>query len=230
MQEVPPEELEDSVQDVEEESHTEESLPSEVEELLRTLQSDGPYLDRRNAALELGNLGTSSPRILQALAVAQASDPHPDVRRAAAGSLRAPAHQEYLRRHPDAATEKESAHDQAPGKGGAGRGGLGQGLSLVRCLGASSVAGLAVGLAIGLWDADQSLFHDGGLTCGTGFLIALAVGAVVGGIVGAVVGGDAQERPNWVVSIIVSAVVSAVVAAVSWLPITVIRVVQLGGP
>lgn len=222
MTELPPEELEDLVQDVEEESHTEESLPPEVEELLRTLRSGGPYLDRRSAALELGNLDTSSPRILQALAVAQASDPHPDVRRAAAGSLRAPVHQETLRRHPDAATVKESAHDQGPGKGGAGRGGLGQGISLVRCLGVSSVGGLAVGLVIGLWHADAALSASGGPGCGAGFLVALIAGAVVGAAV--------TWQQNGAKGMILGAIAAAVVAAVSWFPITIIRIVMLGGP
>ena len=79
---------------------------------------------------------------------------------------------------------------------------------------------------IGLWDADQSLFHDGGLTCGTGFLVALIAGAVVGAVVGAV----AQGREGRVTGTILGAIVSAVVAAVSWWPITIIRIVMLGGP
>lgn len=226
MQEVPPKELEDLVQDLEEETHTEESLPPEVEKLLRTLQSGGPYLDRRSAALELGNLDTSSPRILQALAVAQASDPHPDVRRAAAGSLRAPVHQETLRRHPDAATVKEGAHDQGPGKGGAGRGGTGRGISLIRCLGVSSVGGLAVGLVIGLVHAGAASSASGGPGCGAGFLFALIAGAVVGAVVGAAV----TWQENRATGMILGAIASAVVAALSWFPITIIRIVMLGGP
>ena len=233
MQELPPEELEELVQDLEEKSHTEQSLSSEVEELLRTLQSDGPYLDRRSAALELGNLDTSDPRILQALAVAQASDPHPDVRRAAAGSLRAPVHQEYLRQHPEVVAAAESALQQAPDtdwlKGtlsGQGRGAPEQRASLIRCLGVSAVAGLAVGLLIALWDADQLLFHDGGLTCGAGFIVALVAGAVVGAVVGAAV----QGREDLNRGLVTGAASAGIVAAVSWFPITFFRILQLGGP
>ena len=99
-------------------------------------------------------------------------------------------------------------------------------MSLIRCLGASAVAGLAVGLVLALWDADQLLFHDGGLACGTGFLIALIAGAVVGAGVGAVV----QGQENRVTGMILGAIAAAVTAAVSWFPITVLRIVQLGGP
>jgi tetratricopeptide (TPR) repeat protein len=78
-----------------------ESLTPEVEELLRILQSGTLYLARRDAAEQLGKVGTSSPRIIRVLRAAQESDPYPDVRRAAAKSLQAPVHKEYLKQNPD---------------------------------------------------------------------------------------------------------------------------------
>jgi hypothetical protein len=198
MEELVPQELEDLVQELEEAS-AQESLPQEVEDLLRVLQSGDLHAVRQDAAEQLGNVGTSSPRIVRALIAASESDPHPNVRRAATGSLRAPVHKEYLRQHPDVVESTVNALQQGPGKGETRRGlGGGQGISLIRCLVISPIAGLAVGLALGLWDADQSLFHDAGLTCGTGFLVALAVGAVVGAVVGVVAGGAEQERSHLV--------------------------------
>ena len=231
MTELPSEEVEGLVEKLGEEGRAEETLPSEVEELLRVLESNAPYLDRCSAALELGNLGTSSPRILQALTVAQVSDSHPDVRRAAAGSLRAPVHKEYLQQHPDVVESTKSALQQVPGKGEPRRGmPRAQRVGLIRSLVVSPIAGLAVGVALAIWDADQSLFHDAGLTCGTGFLVALTVGAVVGAVVGAIAGGAEQERPHLVVNMMLGAGLSAVVAAVSWWPIFILWVVLQGGP
>ena len=231
MEELQPQELEDLVQELDGENAAEDSLPPEVEELLRVLQSSGPYHDRRSAALELGSLGISDSRIIRALTVAEASDPHPDVRRAAAGSLRAPVHKEYLQQHPDVVESAKSALQQVPGKGEPRRGmPRAQSVGLIRSLVVSPIAGLAVGVALAIWDADQSLFHDAGLTCGTGFLVALTVGAVVGAVVGAIAGGAEQERPHLVVNMMLGAGLSAVVAAVSWWPILILWVVLQGGP
>ncbi len=234
MEELGPQELEDLAQELEGEDGAEEPLSAEVEELLRDLQSGGAYLDRYRAAHGLGNVEESSPRILRALTVAQKSDPHSDVRRAAAGSLRAPVHQEYLRQHPEVvAAAAESALQQAPDtdwlKGtlsGQARGAPEQRASLIRCLGVSAVAGLAVGVLIALWDAEQLLFHDGGLTCGAGLIVALVAGAVVGAIVGTAV----QGREDLTRGLVAGAASAGIVAAVSWFPITVFRIVQLGGP
>lgn len=230
MEELEPQELEDLVQELEE-AGAQESLLQEVENLLRVLQSGNLHTARQDAAEQLGNVRTSSDRIVLALITASESDPHPDVRRAATGSLQAPVHKEYLRQHPNVVESTKRALQQVPGKGETGRGmPRGQSVGLIRCLVVCPIAGLAVGLALGIWDADQSLFHDGGLTCGTGFLVALAVGAVVGAVVGAIAGGAEQEWPHLAVNMILGAGLSAVVAAVSWWPILILWVVLQGGP
>jgi uncharacterized protein (DUF2267 family) len=131
---------EDSIQEMleeleEEQQSGQESLSSDVEELLRKLQSGSFYhsrreaaeqLDladtgvvqalkvatksvstRREAAEKLGKVDTSSPRIVQALVVARKSDSHTVVRDAAAKALRASVHQEYLQRLRDRMEETE---------------------------------------------------------------------------------------------------------------------------
>jgi hypothetical protein len=98
MEELRPEDIEDLLQELEEESGAQESLPQEVEDLLRVLKSGNLHSARQDAAEQLGNVGTSSDRIVRALIAASESDLHPNVRRAAAKSLRASAHQEYLQR------------------------------------------------------------------------------------------------------------------------------------
>lgn len=220
MEELRPEELEELVQELEEESDEEEGLSPEVEELLRALQLAGADVHRYHAAHGLGNVKESSPRILRALAVAQKVDRHGDIRRAAARSLRAPVHQEYLRQHPEVEQSLEQALAQVAGKGET------ESASLLRCLKAGSVAGLAVSLVIQPWVAKQWLVQDGGLTCGTGFVVAFLAGAVVGAIVGEVVHG----REDLVRGSVVAAASAGVVAAVSWLPITFILIVMSGGP
>lgn len=106
--------IEAPLQEVEEDS-TQESLPPEVEELLHVLQSGELYLARQEAAEQLGKVTMSSARIVRALAAAYKSDAYSMVNRAAANSLRAPVHQEYLQAHPDLLEATESALRQAPG-------------------------------------------------------------------------------------------------------------------
>jgi len=221
MEELRPEELEELVQELEREPEEEEALSPEVDALLPVLQSGAHYLAREAAADLLGNVETSSTRIVRALTEALETDPHPEVRATAAESLRASVHQQYLRHHPEMVHSMERALAQVPGREKAG-----QATSLVRCLKVSSVAGLAVGFVMALIDAEQLLFHDGGLACGTGFLVAFVAGAFVG----AIVGGLVQGRDDLVSGSIAGAASAGVAAAVSWLPITVFRIVQLGGP
>ncbi len=113
MEELRPEELEELVQELEGVSDEEEALSPEVEELLRGLGPWSPEHTRRDAAEQLGRLGTSDPRIVQAL-IAACESPSDLVSAAAARSLRAPVHQECLQRHPDLAEAVESAFQQAP--------------------------------------------------------------------------------------------------------------------
>lgn len=101
VEELRPEDLEELVQELAEESGSPEPSPPEVEELLRELQSGSDGQARREAAEQLGKVGTSSHRIVRALIAA--SDPHSGVSREAAKSLRAPVHQEYFQQHPDRA-------------------------------------------------------------------------------------------------------------------------------
>ena len=98
MEELQPQDLEDLLQELEEEEAAQESLPREVEELLHVLLSGSRHLDRRDAAERLGSVETSSPRIVRALRAACDSDRYPEVRKAAAKSLRASVHQEHLQR------------------------------------------------------------------------------------------------------------------------------------
>jgi Tfp pilus assembly protein PilF/sugar lactone lactonase YvrE len=115
MAELRSEDLEELVQELEEEDSTQESLPQEVEELLHVLQSGTLYSARGDAAEQLGKVGTSSPRIVRALIAAYESDFSSTVNRAAAKSLRAPVHQEYLQQHPDLMEATEGALQQRPG-------------------------------------------------------------------------------------------------------------------
>jgi hypothetical protein len=115
MEELQPEDIGELLQELEEEYGAQESLPEEVEELLHVLQSSSAALDRRDAAEQLGNLETSSPRIVRGLIAAYGSDPYSMVNRAAAKSLRAPVHQEYLQENPDLMGVTERALQQGPG-------------------------------------------------------------------------------------------------------------------
>jgi hypothetical protein len=111
MDELGPQELEELVQELERESEEEEALSPEVEALLRDLGPWSPKHTRRDAAEQLGRVGTSSPRIVQALITACES-PSELVSTAAAKSLRAPVHQECLQQHPELTEEAESAQQQ----------------------------------------------------------------------------------------------------------------------
>jgi hypothetical protein len=115
MEELKPQDIEDLLQEREEGDGAQESLPQEVEELLRVLQSGSAALDRRDAAEDLGKVGTSNPRIVRVLIGAYESDPSSMVNRAAAKSLRALAHQEYLQQHPDLMEATERALQERPG-------------------------------------------------------------------------------------------------------------------
>ena len=113
MEELQPEELEELVQELQEESEEEEALSPEVEELLRDLQPSSLYLIRQRAAERLGELSESSPRIVQSLISARAFDSSPGVREAAEKSLRAPVHQEILREYLQLMRQTQSATEQA---------------------------------------------------------------------------------------------------------------------
>jgi hypothetical protein len=115
MEELQPEDIEDLLQELEEESGAQESVPQEIEELLRVLQSGSEHLDRREAAVKLGRVETSNPRIVRALIAAYESDPYSMINRAAAKSLRAPVHQAYLQEHPDLMEATERALQQPAG-------------------------------------------------------------------------------------------------------------------
>jgi hypothetical protein len=101
MEGLQPQDIEDLLQETDEEEGAQEPLPPKVERLLRALQSGTQYVARSDAAEQLGKVGTSSPRIVRALLAAYESDPYRLVKWAAAQSLRAPVHQEFLQEHPD---------------------------------------------------------------------------------------------------------------------------------
>ena len=109
MEELKPDELEELVQELESESGEEETLSPEVEELLRDLQSGSSALDRMDAAQQLGEVGTSNPRIVRGLIAVYESDSYSMVSRAAAKALRAPVHQECLQQDPELAESAKKA-------------------------------------------------------------------------------------------------------------------------
>jgi hypothetical protein len=115
MEELQTQELEELVEELEGEGGADEALSPEVEELLRILQSGGAAPERRDSAEQLGKVTMSSPRIVRALVAAYESDPSSMVNRAAAKSLRAPVHQEYLQEHPDLMEAAEKALQMRPG-------------------------------------------------------------------------------------------------------------------
>ena len=212
--------------------------PEEVELLLPILESGSHYLSREAAAEELGAVGTSSSRIVRALIAACESDPHPEVRRTATKSLRAPVHQEYVRQHPGLMEATERALQRSPGsdrqlpRSDTGtdkqlhRSDTKGALLSRRLLMWSSVAGLAVGLVIGLGLADPSLSSSVSLGCGVIFVVALTAGAVLGAVVGAVVRGP-KDR---ITGLIVGAILAGVAASLSWLPVMIWRIIEMGGP
>jgi hypothetical protein len=238
VEELKPQDIEDLLQELEEEDSTQESPPPEVEETLRVLQSGTLYLGRRDAAEQLGRVGTSSPRIIRVLRAAQESDPHPEVRRTAAKSLRAPVHEEYLEEPPDLMEATMRALQQRPGadrqlpRSDTGtdkqlhRTDTKGALLSRRLLMWSSVAGLAVGLVVGLGLADPNLSSSVSLGCGAVFVVALTAGAVLGTVVGAVVRGP-KDR---ITGMIVGAILAGVVASLSWFPFMIWRIIEMGGP
>jgi hypothetical protein len=115
MEELKPEELEELVQELQEESEEEETLSPEVEQLLRDLQPARRFTARLRAARQLGGLGSSSRQIVHALATVAEIDDSEEVRAVAAESLCARVHQEYLREDPDLMEVVEKALEQRPG-------------------------------------------------------------------------------------------------------------------
>jgi hypothetical protein len=112
MEELQPEDLEELVRELEGESEEEEALSPEVEKLLSELQQANWWMLRQGAALRLGKLSESSPRIVQSLIAAAKSDSISGVREAATESLRAPAHQEILQEYPGLMQRAQSATEQ----------------------------------------------------------------------------------------------------------------------
>ena len=100
MEELQPHELEELVHELGGENGARESLPPDVEHFLRRLETGRRPIDQRDAAVRLGRVGSSSPRIVRALCAACES-PSYSLSIAAAESLGAPVHQEYLHQHPD---------------------------------------------------------------------------------------------------------------------------------
>jgi hypothetical protein len=77
-------------------------LAPETEQLLQNLQPEQDFnAARAAAARRLGQLETSDLRVVEALIAAFESDPAPTVRKEAAGSLQAPAHQAVLQQQPE---------------------------------------------------------------------------------------------------------------------------------
>ncbi len=100
MEELRPEELEELVQELEGVSGAEEAPLPEVEQLLQDLEPERPMELKVEAVRQLGELTSSSPQIVEALAAASMWDASPKFRRFAAASLLAPAHQAVMEQHP----------------------------------------------------------------------------------------------------------------------------------
>jgi hypothetical protein len=113
MEELKPEELEELVQELQEESEEEETLSPEVEQLLRDLPFRR-FTARLRAARQLGGLGSSSRQIVQALTTLAEIDDSDEVRAVAAESLRAPVHQEYLQEYLERKKAIDIARQQRP--------------------------------------------------------------------------------------------------------------------
>lgn len=80
----------------------EQPLSPDIDQLLQDLQPEQSFNAARiSAAKRLGKLSASDLRVVKALIAATESDTSPNVRKAAAEALQAPAHQEILQRHPD---------------------------------------------------------------------------------------------------------------------------------
>ena len=114
MEELRPEDLEELVDELEEEWDADGSLPQEVENLLQDLQRPDLGTARLNAAMNLGKLGRSHVRIVQALMAVAESDSILEVREAARESLGAPVHQEILQEHPGLMQGAQSAAEKVP--------------------------------------------------------------------------------------------------------------------
>jgi hypothetical protein len=100
MEELQPEELEALVQELEGETGADEAPSPEVEELLRDLEPERPMELKIEAVRQLGELSSSNPQIVKALADASMWDASPEFRRLAAASLLAPVHQAVVEQHP----------------------------------------------------------------------------------------------------------------------------------
>jgi len=85
---------------------------SNLAALFENLRSRNEF-KRKAAVQELGKAAESGAQIIGALTTARDSDPHADVRQAAAQALQAPVHQAYLAAHPDWAEQAAAeAHQQ----------------------------------------------------------------------------------------------------------------------
>jgi len=115
MEELEPQELEELVQELEEESSAEELLPPEVEQLLRDLQSERGYSFQLRAAKQLGEVSRSNRRVVQTLITAAETDASVAVRTRAAKALRTRVHQAVLQQHPDLKEAAEKLLEQTPG-------------------------------------------------------------------------------------------------------------------
>ena len=113
MEELQTQELEQAVQELEGEDGAEESLPPEVEGLLRDLQPARLFTSRRRAAKQLGEVSRSNRQVVQALVMVAETDASAEVRATALESLRTPALQAVLRRHPELGQRARSAAQQA---------------------------------------------------------------------------------------------------------------------
>jgi hypothetical protein len=239
MEELKPEDLQELVQELQEESSLEEALPPELEQLLRDLQPARRFTARLRAARQLGEVSIGSRQIVQSLATVAELDDSDEVRAVASESLRAPVHQvyvqEYLERKKaiDVARQQRLVRDTqaAETKRDAGRSEPEQESRIpIQCLKSGAIAGLVIGLVIGYWWAGVALRSEDGPSCGVPFLLALTIGAAVGAPVGAVAHAEERGGKDRGASIAVGAISAAVVASLSWVPVLLFRVVLLGGP
>lgn len=95
---------------------------------------------------------------------------------------------------------------------------------LRRLLKWSSVAGLVVGLVIGLGLADPNLSSSRAPGLWAVIIVALTAGAAVGAVVGALVQGPKDRTTG----IIVGGILAAVIASLSWFPFLIWRLIEMG--
>ena len=223
---LPTEELEELLEELEGQNNAAESLPLEIESLLRDLQPARRFTSRLRAARQLGEVSSSSRQIVQSLATVAELDHSDEVRAVAAESLRAPVHQEYLQEVLDrknavdmARQQRLITRDQVPQTGELAGRRMPEQQSRVplQCLKAGSVVGVVVGLAIGLLGAPQPGLPVGGMMVAT-----LAAGAVLGAAAGAVQGAEGRGLRDRITGIAVGAIAAAVIAPLLWWPAAIV--------